>query len=117
MYNKAINKLITSINKIYKKSNKDEITLGMARKNGLSLAFKQFQKDLNGISQKEASSLSKDMQKHYLDKYMDTTGATRRPLKKAKDKVKYPWSGMNYQQRINKNSAQLYQQTTVGLEK
>ena len=87
MYNKAINKLITSINKIYKKSNKDEITLGMARKNGLSLAFKQFQKDLNGISQKEASSLSKDMQKHYLDKYMDTTGATRRPLKKAKDKV------------------------------
>lgn len=117
MYNKAINKLITSINKIYKKSNKDEITLGMARKNGLSLAFKQFQKDLNGISQKEASSLSKDMQKHYLDKYMDTTGATRRPLKKAKEKVKYPWSGMNYQQRINKNSAQLYQQTTVGLEK
>src|SRR5699024_11952873 len=101
MYNKAINKLITSINKIYKKSNKEEITLGMARKNGLSLAFKQFQKDLNGISQKEASSLSKDMQKHYLDKYMDTTGATRRPLKKAKDKVKYPWSGDRKSTRLN----------------
>ena len=116
MYNKTINKLITSINKIYKNSKREEITLGIARKYGLSSAFKQFQKELNTLSQKEANKLSKEMQKHYVDKYVTTTGA-RRPLKKAKEKVKYPWSGMNYQQRINKNSAQLYQQTTVGLEK
>ena len=44
MYNKTINKLITSINKIYKNSKREEITLGIARKYGLSSAFKQFQK-------------------------------------------------------------------------
>lgn len=115
MYNKTINKLITSINKIYKDSKREEITLGIARKYGLSSAFKQFQKELNNLSQKEANKLSKEMQKHYVDKYVATTGA-RRPLKKAKEKVKYPWSGMNYSQRIAKNSQQMNQQVIQGIE-
>ena len=57
----------------------------------------------------------KEMQKHYVDKYVATTGA-RRPLKKAKEKVKYPWSGMNYSQRIAKNSQQMNQQVIQGIE-
>lgn len=115
MYHKAINKLITSVNNIYKKSKREEITLGIARKYGLSLAFKQFQKDLNRLSQKESSKLSKEMQKHYVDKYVDTTGK-RRPLKKAKEKASYPWSGMNSTQRIAKNSQQLNYQVIQKVE-
>lgn len=116
MYNKAINKLITSINNIYKKSKREEITLGIARKYGLSLAFKQFQKELNKLSQKESSKLSKELQQHYIDNYVKTTGA-RRPLKKAKEKVMYPWSGMNFSQRIAKNSQQINQQVIQNVEK
>lgn len=116
MYSKAINKLITLINDIYRKSKRDEITLGVARKYGLSLAFKQFQKELNKLSQREANKLSKEMQKHYIGKYVDITGA-RRPLKKAKEKVLYPWSGMNFSQRIAKNSQQLIQQVIQLVEK
>lgn len=116
MYQKAITKLITSINNIYRKAKREEITLGVARKYGLPLAFKQFQKELNKLSQKEASRLSKEMQKHYIDKYVDTTGK-RRPLKKAKEKVDYPWSGMNFSQRIAKNSQQINQQVIQEVEK
>ena len=60
MYQKAITKLITSINNIYRKAKREEITLGVARKYGLPLAFKQFQKELNKLSQKEANRLSKE---------------------------------------------------------
>ena len=116
MYHKAINKLITSINSIYKKSKREEITIGVARKYGLSLEFKQFQKELNKLSQKESSKLSKEMQNHYIDKYVETTGK-RRPLKKAKEKVNYPWSGMNFSQRIIKNSQQINFQVIQTVEK
>lgn len=104
MYNKAINKLEQNLKKIYKQSQKDKLNLPQARKQGLSQAYKQFEKDLAQAVKKEQKKLQKEMKKHYLDKYVDKTGVKRKPQKQAEQASKYPWSGMNHEQRMIKNA-------------
>lgn len=115
MYQKIVSNLITSLNKLFKKVGKQEITLGMARKNGIHSIINQAQKELNKTTQKEISNLSKDMQNKYIDTYVDVTGS-RRPLKKAKQRADFPWSGMSASQRILKNAQNFQLELIQGLE-
>ena len=82
MYNKITNKLLTLMNKVY--GNKNEISLGLARKKGLNSSLKTIQKELNKLSKKETSSLYKEMESYYLNGYLDTADTTRKPIKKSK---------------------------------
>mgnify|MGYP000009094547 CR=1 FL=1 len=116
MFQKAISNLEKQLVKIYKKSKKDEITLGIARKYGLENAISKFEKELHKAVRKEEKSFTSNLQHSYLDGYMAETGAKRRPLKKAKETIKYPWSGMNYQQRLGKNYMEMTYQMRKAIE-
>ena len=116
MFQKAISNLEKQLVKIYKKSKKDEITLGIARKYGLENAISKFEKELHRAVRKEQKSLTSNLQHSYLDGYMAETGAKRRPLKKAKETINYPWSGMNYQQRLGKNYMEMTYQMRKAIE-
>ena len=114
MYNKITNKLLTLMNKVY--GNKNEISLGLARKKGLNSSLKTIQKELNKLSKKETSSLYKEMESYYLNGYLDTADTTRKPIKKSKDKSRHPWSGMNAGQRISTHSTKYMRELTSGIE-
>ena len=116
MFQKAISNLEKQLVKIYKKSKKDEITLGIARKYGLENAISKFEKELHRAVRKEEKSFTSNLQHSYLDGYMAETGVKRRPLKKAKETINYPWSGMNYQQRLGKNYMEMTYQMRKAIE-
>ena len=116
MFQKAISNLEKQLVKIYKKSKKDEITLGIARKYGLENAISKFEKELHKAVRKEQKSLTSNLQHSYLDGYMAETEVKRRPLKKAKETINYPWSGMNYQQRLGKNYMEMTYQMRKAIE-
>lgn len=107
LYQKAINNLEKNLKKIYKTTRKNKINLPMARQQGLSQAYKQFEKDLAQAVLKETKKLQKEMKKHYLNTYVGETGVKRKPQKQAQEASMYPWSGMNHEQRILKNAKEL----------
>lgn len=115
MYDKITSKLITLTNKLY--GNNNEITLGLARKKGLTSNLKQIQKDLNRLSSKEISTLYKAMESTYIEEYLDTADTTRKPIKKSKHNARLPWSGMNAGQRIDMHSSKYMRELTSGIEK
>lgn len=116
MYQTAIAKLEKALNKIYKSSKQEEITLATARKYGLDNALAQFEKNAHRAVSKEGKVLKQNLKDAYLNGYLEETGAKRRPLKQANRTIEYPWSGMNYSQRLGKNYMEMTYQMRQAIE-
>ena len=110
MFQKSISNLEKNLHKIYKASKRDSVSIGLANKHGLQQALARFERDLHREVSKEGTSLKKTLIDSYITGYRDETGVLRRPLKKANQTINYPWSGMNYQQRLGKNYMEMVMQ-------